>query len=38
MSDIGPQLKALRIWAKREEMFLAILDRALRLLRMERPA
>lgn len=35
MSDTGPRLRALRIWAKRENMFLAILERALRLLRME---
>ena len=36
MTDTGPQLRALRLWAKREGMCLAILERALRLLRMEK--
>lgn len=36
MSDTGPQLRALNIWAKREEMCLAILERALQLLRTEK--
>ena len=36
MSDTGPRLGALRLWVKREGMCLAILERALRLLRMEK--
>lgn len=35
MSDTGPRLRALRLWAKREGMCLATLERALLLLRME---
>jgi len=35
MSETGPRLKTLRLWAKREEMFLAIIERALLLLRAE---
>ena len=36
MSDTGPGLRALNIWAKREGMCLAILERALELLRTEK--
>ena len=36
MSATGPRLRVLRIWAKREGMCLAILERALLLLRMEK--
>src|ERR1039458_5301255 len=35
MSKAGPPLKSDRLWAKREEMCLAILERALLLLRKE---
>lgn len=35
MSGTGPQLGSLKIWAKREGMCLAILERALQLLRAE---
>lgn len=36
MSDAGPRIKTLNFWAKREGMCLAILGRALQLLRMEK--
>ena len=36
MSGTGPHLNMLRLWAKREGMCLAILERALLLLRTER--
>jgi len=36
MSDAGPQLRALRIWAKREGMCIAILERGLLLLKSDR--
>ena len=36
MSVTGPRLRALRLWAKREGMCLAILERALFLLRTEK--
>jgi len=36
MTDAGPALTALNIWSKREGMCLAILERALRLLRLEK--
>jgi len=36
MSDSGPRLRALRLWAKREGMCLAILERGLLLLRSEK--
>lgn len=35
MSEAGPRLTNLKIWAKREERCLAIIERALRLLRSE---
>lgn len=35
MSDTGPTLRSRRLWSKREERCLAILERALLLLRME---
>ncbi len=37
MSGTGPILRSLRLWTKREVMCLAILERALRLLRTENP-
>jgi hypothetical protein len=36
MTDTGPRLRVLRIWTKREGMCLAILERALALLRTEK--
>lgn len=36
MSHVGPSLRSLRLWNRRENMFLAILDRALMLLRNDR--
>ena len=36
MSEGGPLLKALNIWAKREGKCLAIIERALQLLRAEK--
>lgn len=36
MRDSGPRLGTLRLWMRREGMCLAILERALRLLRMEK--
>ncbi len=36
MSGTGPHLSALRLWTKREDMCLAILERALRLLSTEK--
>ena len=36
MSGTGPHLNMLRLWAKREGMCIAILERALRLLRVEK--
>lgn len=35
MSELGPRLQTLGIWAKREAMCLAIIERALQLLRRE---
>ncbi len=35
MTEMGPRLRALKIWARREERFLAIIERALQLLRAE---
>ena len=36
MSDTGPCLRALNVWGKRERMCVAILERALQLLRAEK--
>lgn len=36
MSDTGPRLRTLNVWAKRERMCVAILERALQLLRTEK--
>lgn len=35
MSESGPRLRTLGIWAKREEMFIVILERALQLLQAQ---